>query len=152
MYLWWSSPRVLRWAVLHWQVLTIVLGGDGFENSNKFCMVAHFYSETIFWVRDTLSSHRNGRLFCRYSIQSCRVCGELWYRTLGRFVWLFVEWANCITRAAGSRVWFVLRRLHTKASSIRQDRTVPMLAFYQRKWVSNLCLQEKTIPDIKKTL
>ena len=54
---------------LHWQILSIVLGGDGFENSNELCVVAHFYSEaTVLCVGDTSSPHGDGRLFSSCSV------------------------------------------------------------------------------------
>lgn len=124
----------------HSFILTIVLWGDGFENSNKFCVVAHFYSETLLVVPCTFSSDRNSRLLCRHGVESWRVWGKLRYRALGGFAWLLVENADRTARAAGSHVKFGRSWLHTKAGSSR-GKAVHRMAFCLRKWVDNSDLQ-----------
>lgn len=86
-------------------LLTIGLGGDGFENSNQLCVVAHFYFETLLRETHTLSSHGNGRLFRRHRGQRWSVgrqrCHGALTRLPGR---LLVEYAHSPVGAARGRV------------------------------------------------
>ena len=128
------------------KTLTIVLGGYGLESSDKLCMVANFHSETILWMRDTFSSYRDGRLFCRDGIRGGRIWGkELCCRNLRRFTGLLVKWTDCTTRAAGGEVRFVLSWLDI--SSGRQA-----VLIHLRKWTSDLYLQIKRFKKWSKSL
>lgn len=146
----WASRLSGKTASLHWQILTIVLWRDGFENCNKPCMVAHFYSEAVLCMRYTFSSYRDGRLFCRYNTQSWWVWGKLCHRTLCRFISLLVEKANCTTWAGGGEVRFGMSRLHTKASCASQDGAAHVLIPCLRKRVDELHLQGQTLLGLRK--
>lgn len=142
----WPSRVRCKTTLLHWQILTIGLGRDGFENSNKLSMVAHFDSEAVLCVKHTFSSRRDGSLFCRYSTQSW----EVWGKRCHRFIsCLLVEWANCTTRAAGGEGRFRLCWFHADVSSTRQDSAAHVLTCL-RKWVNNLYLQAQTVKGIRK--
>lgn len=120
-------------------IFTIILWWHGFKNSYKLCMVAHFHSEAILWMKNAFPSDRDGGLFYRDRVGG----GGLWWGNLCRFADLIVEGPDCTPRVAGGG----LCCLGIELSSSRQEVLHVLVCL--RNWIGDLYLQKDKSCEIR---